>query len=67
MRSLVLLVLIGLAGVLLGALGAATTAQAGICDDLWVQRNSIYKAYGYCFKTPKGDQLFRQCRLPVRL
>jgi hypothetical protein len=33
-------------------------AQAGICDDLWVQRNSIYKAYGYCFKTPKAIAYF---------
>src|SRR5690349_15037948 len=58
MRSSILLVLIGLGGVLLGVLGAATTAQAGICDDLWVQRNSIYKAYGYCFKTPKAINYF---------
>jgi hypothetical protein len=57
MRS-ILLVSIGLAGVLLGVLGVATTAQAGICDDLWVQRNSIYKAYGYCFKTPKAINYF---------
>ena len=33
-------------------------ARANICDDLWVQRNSIYKAYGYCFKTPKAINYF---------
>jgi hypothetical protein len=43
----------GFAGTPFGVPPATTPARANICDDLWVQRNSIYKAYGYCFKTPK--------------
>ena len=50
MRSSMLLVSMGFAGTPFGV----TPARANICDDLWVQRNSIYKAYGYCFKTPKA-------------
>ena len=32
--------------------------EAGICEDLWVQRNSVYKAYGYCFKTQRAISYF---------
>jgi hypothetical protein len=28
------------------------------CDQLWVARNSIYKARGYCFKTQRAIQYF---------
>ncbi len=28
------------------------------CDQLWVARNSIYKARGYCFKTERAIQHF---------
>ena len=28
------------------------------CDDLYYQRNSIYKNAGYCFKTARGIQTF---------
>ena len=28
------------------------------CDQLWVARNSIYKARGYCFKTDRAIQYF---------
>ncbi len=51
--------LLGLVGALLvGVLVAATPARADACFDLWVARNSIYKAYGYCFKTPKAIAYF---------
>ena len=31
-------------------LGAAESAVAqGACEQLWVERNSIFKARGYCF------------------
>jgi hypothetical protein len=50
--------LIGLASVGLGLAMIATPAKAGVCEDLWVQRNSIYKAYGYCFKTAKAINYF---------
>lgn len=49
---------LGLAGSLLALLVAATPARADACFDLWVARNSIYKAYGYCFKTPKAIAYF---------
>lgn len=28
------------------------------CDQLWYQRNSIFKAAGYCFQTPRGIRVF---------
>lgn len=28
------------------------------CEDLWYQRNSIYKDAGYCFKTPRAISRF---------
>ena len=28
------------------------------CDALWLQRNSIFKSAGYCFKTPRGISAF---------
>jgi YARHG domain-containing protein len=38
---------------------AATSAQAqDACQRLWVARNSIYKAAGYCFKTPRAIGYF---------
>jgi hypothetical protein len=49
-------------------LGAATAAQAqGICEDLWVARNSIYKEAGYCFKTARAINYFGNygCRYDV--
>jgi hypothetical protein len=52
---------IGLAALL----GAATLdmtipahAQGENCQDLWVSRNSIYKARGYCFKTARAIGYF---------
>jgi hypothetical protein len=43
---------------------SATPALAGddfndwSCQDLWAERNSIYKAKGYCFNTPRGINYF---------
>lgn len=33
-------------------------AQGGMCQQLWVERNSIYKARGYCFKTARAIAYF---------
>ncbi len=33
-------------------------AQGDICSQLWVARNSIYKAAGYCFKTQRAISYF---------
>ncbi|RAI45131.1 YARHG domain-containing protein [Rhodoplanes roseus] len=39
--------------------GAAETAVAqGSCEQLWVERNSIFKARGYCFKTSRAISYF---------
>jgi hypothetical protein len=42
------------------AIGTAiSTARAqNVCDQLWVERNDIYKAYGYCFKTARAIAYF---------
>ncbi|MFC5419366.1 YARHG domain-containing protein [Bosea eneae] len=37
---------------------AATPAAAQSCEDLWYQRNEIYKAQGYCFRTQRGISAF---------
>ena len=48
----------GFVSVAAAGLAMATPARAGVCLDLWVERNSIYKAYGYCFKTRKAINYF---------
>jgi hypothetical protein len=58
MRSPTLLVLLGLAGAVASFAAGIAPARANTCFDLWVQRNSIYKAYGYCFKTSKAIKYF---------
>jgi hypothetical protein len=51
-----------LSGILLGAallIGLGDSAAlAQSCQDLWVARNSIYKTYGYCFKTARAIRYF---------
>ncbi len=37
--------------------GAGAQAQ-GTCERLWIERNSIFKAYGYCFKTARSIRHF---------
>jgi hypothetical protein len=45
--------------VIVAASAAATPALAqGICQSLWVERNSIYKDAGYCFKTARAINYF---------
>ncbi len=49
-----------------------STADAQSCYDLWVQRNSVYKEAGYCFKTPRAIRYFgnapRRSRLhPIKI
>lgn len=38
--------------------GAPGPALAQSCGDLWVARNEIYKAQGYCFRTQRGIDAF---------
>jgi hypothetical protein len=53
-----LLVLLGLATAVMGLAAGIAPARDDTCFDLWVQRNSIYKAYGYCFKSTKAINYF---------
>ncbi|ACL59074.1 YARHG domain-containing protein [Methylobacterium nodulans] len=48
-------ILIGLA-----AAGALLPFQASAqgCEELWYQRNRIFKEAGYCFRTPRGIRTF---------
>ncbi len=46
-------------GITLAALVLGSSyAAAQSCEDLWYQRNSIYKAAGYCFKTSRAIATF---------
>jgi hypothetical protein len=51
------------AAMLLSLAGAITIAASGLaaaqsCDQLWYERNSIYKQEGYCFKTQRAIAAF---------
>lgn len=51
----------GLALVLAATAAGTTTkalAQGDTCFRLWVQRNSVFKANGYCFKTAQAIRYF---------
>ena len=37
---------------------SGSAAQAQSCGDLWYERNSIFKQYGYCFKTSRAIRQF---------
>ena len=39
-------------------MGISTAAQADTCYDLWYERNAIYDAHGFCFKTQLGQETF---------
>jgi len=41
-----------------GVLAASAMPAQAQCQALWVERNSIYKAYGYCFKTDRARDYF---------
>ena len=58
MRSRNILMVMGFVGAGVAGLVLAAPAYAGVCSDLWVQRNAIYKANGYCFKTRKAINYF---------
>jgi YARHG domain-containing protein len=54
----IVLVLMSVCAAAIGVMAAWSSARADACFDLWYQRNAIYDAYGYCFKTKKGKQYF---------
>jgi hypothetical protein len=57
-RAALRLPLLALAAGLGLPLLAAAPALAQSCEDLWYQRNEIYKAQGYCFNTQRGIRAF---------
>jgi hypothetical protein len=42
----------------LGLTAAPTPARAETCESLWIARNEIYKARGYCFRTARAIRSF---------
>jgi YARHG domain len=58
MRALSFVTAFVLAAMLAGLVPSPAKAQGDACFRLWVQRNSIYKAHGYCFKTSKAIRYF---------
>ncbi len=43
---------------MIAAFGAGSAGAQDTCSQLWVARNSIYKAAGYCFKTQRAISYF---------
>ena len=39
------------AALLAGGIASPALANPQACADLWTQRNELYKAQGYCFRT----------------
>jgi hypothetical protein len=58
MRRIILLPIIALAATFTSLVAPSANAQGDICSRLWVERNSIYKANGYCFKTARAISYF---------
>ncbi|MGU3360350.1 YARHG domain-containing protein [Methylobacterium sp. M6A4_1b] len=38
--------------------GTPSGAAASSCEELWTERNAIFKAAGYCFRTPQAIRAF---------
>jgi YARHG domain len=64
MRKVLLATLLAALMLSTGFAISMANAQGSICHRLWVERNSIYADYGYCFKTPEAIRYFgnRGCR-----
>lgn len=58
MRAFLLSALLAASVMSTGLAVSAANAQDGACFRLWVARNSIYKANGYCFKTDRAISYF---------
>jgi hypothetical protein len=58
MRWLPLSLAFALFVVSFGPGASVANAQGNTCFRLWVQRNEIYKAKGYCFKTQRAISYF---------
>lgn len=51
-------VLLAGAALLGAALSSPPPARADSCEGLWIARNEIYKAGGYCFRTRRAIAAF---------
>ncbi|ACA17348.1 conserved hypothetical protein [Methylobacterium sp. 4-46] len=49
---------LALAGLACAAALSPVQAFAQGCEELWYQRNRIFKEAGYCFRTPRGIRAF---------
>jgi YARHG domain len=58
MRPVIFSFVAALAAMVTAELPTPANAQGDTCDSLWVARNAIYKAKGYCFKTPRAINYF---------
>lgn len=45
-------------GLLAGLAWSAPAEAQGACESLWYQRNSIYAAEGFCFRTARARSVF---------
>ncbi len=54
----VITLLLGTVTLVLPLIFAPTPAAAQSCEDLWYERNQIYKNAGYCFRTQRGIAAF---------
>jgi YARHG domain len=66
MRSIIFALALVLAATAVGTMTKAQ-AQGDTCFRLWVARNSVFKANGYCFKTARAIRYFGNagCRYDV--
>ena len=56
--SVVAVLVAGLVPTLTASSVSAQGYSGYSCAELWYQRNAIYKAAGYCFKTPRAISTF---------
>ena len=58
MHQLPKVMLAGAALAVLPTISATQAEVSAVCQQLWVERNSYYKAQGYCFKTSRAIAFF---------
>jgi hypothetical protein len=58
MRSILIVSFLAALTISTGLAVAPASAQGNACFRLWVARNSIYSANGYCFKTARAISYF---------
>lgn len=56
MRRAMVILICGSA--LAGAARAGDGPEFWTCNELWTERNRVYKEAGYCFRTPRAIRVF---------